>query len=83
VASPEGGFHVFNVGATPIAAVRRRFSAVIALSEAGGMLLLAAWRDSSLTMCDLSDAKSAQRPLYRKTPHRTASKRGSAADCQY
>jgi hypothetical protein len=67
----DNSFHVFKADGGPLAhltSVRQRFSLLSAITPAGGALVLASWRDSSLTLWDLAEGRP-QRPLYRKMPH--------------
>jgi hypothetical protein len=64
--------HVFEIGPRALmhsAVVRQRFAPIAALTHAGGTFLLAAARDSSLTLWDLEDTRQ---PLFRTSPHRAA-----------
>jgi hypothetical protein len=71
----DGSFHVFRIDAGQLShsvTVRQKFALLATLHFAGESLLLASWRDSSLTLWNLADARAAQQPLYRKTPHLAA-----------
>jgi WD40 repeat protein len=68
----DNSFHVFKLGSNSLihkVSLRQKFSLLSTLNCAGGSLLLTSWRDSSLTLWNLADAKGANKPLYRKTPH--------------
>jgi hypothetical protein len=68
----DSAFNIFKIEAnsiTPVASVRQKFSLLSTINCAGRSLLLASWRDSSLTLWNIADTKSALKPLYRKRPH--------------
>jgi hypothetical protein len=70
----DNSFHIFKADSTSVthqASVRQKFSLLSTLTHAGGSLVLASWRDSSLTLWDLAETRP-QSPLYRKTPHLTS-----------
>jgi hypothetical protein len=69
----DGAFHVFRIDQTSLAhshSVRQRFALLATLSPAGGALLLAGWRDSSLALWNVAEPRAP--PLYRKTRHLAA-----------
>ena len=69
----DNTFHVFRMSTnevTHVESFRQKFSLLSMLNYAGGSYILASWRDSSLTLWDLSSRSP--RPLYRATPHLTS-----------
>jgi hypothetical protein len=71
----DNTFHVFKIDSNSVShlmSVRQKFSLLSTLNPAGESLLLASWRDSSLTLWNLAEAKSPLRPLYRRTPYLTS-----------
>jgi hypothetical protein len=75
IGSPwDNSFHVFAVdpsALTHIGSVRQKLSLLSTLNFAGKGLLLASWRDSSLTLWNLREMPMS-RPLYRRAPHFTS-----------
>jgi hypothetical protein len=70
----DNSFHIFRADPASVAhqaSVRQKFSLLSTLTHAGGSLVLASWRDSSLTLWDLAEIRP-QTPLYRRTPHLTS-----------
>jgi hypothetical protein len=68
----DNSFNVFKIEANsiaPVASARQKFSLLSTIHWAGKSLLLSSWRDSSLTLWNVADTKSALNPLYRKRLH--------------
>ena len=70
----DNSFHVFKVEANTINHCyyqRQKYSLISGLCSAGGSYLLTSWRNSSLTLWNISQADKMKQPLYRSTPHLT------------
>ena len=66
----DNTFNVFRLTSDTIIhmlSLRQKFSLLSTLNYAGGPYLLTSWRDSSLTLWDLSSNNL--EPVYRATPH--------------
>jgi hypothetical protein len=71
----DNSFHTFRIDSSSIShcdSVRQKFSLLSTLHYAGRSRLLAAWRDSSLTLWKLGETRVIEKPLYRATPHLTS-----------
>jgi hypothetical protein len=68
----DNSFHSFKIDSNTIThcnSHRQKFSLLSTLHYAGGSRLLTSWRDSSLTLWNLSRSQPGEKPLYRATPH--------------
>ena len=71
----DNSFHIFKVEQTSLTFItsqRQKHSLIANLVCAGNNLLLTSWRDSSLTLWNLTTSHQQQIPLYRVTPHLTS-----------
>jgi hypothetical protein len=71
-APADSAFHVFRLEPGALAhaeSCRQRFSSIAAVCQAGGPLLLTAWRDSSIRLWSVARAPAL---LYRTAPHLTS-----------